>query len=107
MAEVKQTRSQMKRIGSLPRTPPNELWKEKEGLLDPPSDPKVPNPKITPIDTKGKETEIKPPKSFMSQFFDAEERVIPKSLTGFEEYTKSIGITLELGRYTKKDQEED
>src|ERR1700727_2854218 len=103
MAEVKQTRSQTKRTGGLPRTPPNEPKEEEgRGLLDPPVNPTIPNPKITPIDIKGKGVDVKPPKSFTSLFFDAEEKLQQESLTGFKEFVDSENIPINLGRWTKE-----
>src|ERR1700727_3188359 len=103
MAEVKQTRSQTKRTGGLPRTPPNEPKEEEgQGLLDPPI---IPHPKLTPIDTKGKGVDIKPPKSFMSQFFDAEEKIQPERLTGFKEFVEKKKIPINLGKWTWEDEE--
>src|ERR1700727_1185761 len=102
MAEVKQTRSQTKRTGGIPRTPPNEP-KEEEG--QPSVDPIIPNPKLTPLETTG--TEIKAPKSFTSLFFDAEEKIPTKSLTGFEEFCKEENIPLKLSKWKKGEEEED
>ena len=102
MAEVKQTRSQTKKGGGLPRTPPNEPKEEEgQGSLEPPTNPIVPNTKLTPIDTKGKETEIKPPKSHTSQFFDAEEKITQETLTGFMEFCREENIPLKLERWEK------